>query len=43
MKANGLRIVCVGSVWKSWSLFKEPFLQQLSSCAALPRFVDSVE
>ncbi|XP_072177829.1 N-acetyl-D-glucosamine kinase-like [Diadema setosum] len=28
---NGLRIVCVGSVWKSWDLLKEGFIAGLTS------------
>lgn len=28
---GGLHVVCVGSVWKSWDLLKEGFLNQLNS------------
>lgn len=30
-KAPRLRVVCVGSVWNSWDLLKQGFLQELMS------------
>eukprot|EP00042_Codosiga_hollandica_P036188 m.273823 g.273823 ORF g.273823 m.273823 type:complete len:379 (+) comp54823_c0_seq9:1895-3031(+) len=42
VRAAGLRIACVGSVWKSWSLFKEAFLRVLSKHASIPAKVELV-
>jgi len=34
-EAGGLRVVCVGSVWKSWSLLQHGFLEILQQSAAV--------
>lgn len=43
MKQHGLRIVCVGSIWKAWAFIKDAFLAQIATSPALPTRLELVQ
>ena len=36
LRAAGLTVICIGSVWKSWELMKDAFLQTLKRSPHVP-------